>query len=117
MTARVLTALGIFVGLLGLYLLSSPGRIDFIDGQYRYDVARSWLDVGEPVVRDPALRALGAPVDARTGKAYAWYNAASSLTPLPFMAVARWVGGDAVDRDRFAFSSPARYSARWCPRC
>lgn len=101
---RALTTLGVFVALFGVYLLSSPGRIDFIDGQYRYDVARSWLDIGEPVVRDPTLRALGAPVDARTGKAYAWYNAAPSLTPVPLMRVARWVGGDAVDRDRFVFS-------------
>ena len=102
--ARALAALGLFVGLSGLYLLSGPGRIDFIDGQYRYEVARSWLDVGEPVVRDPALRALGASIDPRTGKAYAWYNAAPSLTPLPLMLLAKRLGGEGADRDRFAFS-------------
>jgi hypothetical protein len=101
---RALGALGVFVGLFGLYLLTSPGRIDFIDGQYRYEIARSWLDIGEPVIRDPVLRALGASVDARTGHAYSWYNAAPSLTPVPLMWVARRLGGYGADRDRFAFS-------------
>jgi hypothetical protein len=105
--ARALGTLGVFVALLGLYLLASPGRIDFIDGQYRYEVARSWLDIGEPSIRDPMLRELGASVDERTGKAYSWYNAAPSLTPLPLMWVARMLGGDAADQDRFAFSLTA----------
>jgi hypothetical protein len=101
---RVLGALGLLIGLLGVYLLTSPGRIDFIDGQYRYEVSRGWLDVGRPVIRDRTLRALGAPADPRTGTVYSWYNAAPSLTPLPLMQVGRWLGGDGAERDRFVFS-------------
>lgn len=101
---RARAALGLLVGLCGLYLLASPGRIDFIDGQYRYEVARSWLDLGAPLIRDPTLRALGASVDARTGNAYSWYGAAPSLTPLPLMWIARQAGGESAERDRFAFS-------------
>ena len=102
--ARIFAAAGVFASLLGVYLLTSPGRIDFIDGQYRYEVARSWLDVGAPVIRDTVLRKLGAPVDPRSGESYAMYNAAPSLTPVPLMWIARKIGGDAADRDRFAFS-------------
>jgi len=101
---RIVCALGVFFTLLGLYLLTNPGRIDFIDGQYRYEVARSWLDVGEPVIRDPALLALGAAVNPSSGKAYSGYNAGPSLTPAPLMALSRWLPGGTADRDRFAFS-------------
>ena len=37
-------ALGVSLVLLGLYVLTSPGRIDMVDGQVRYEVARNWID-------------------------------------------------------------------------
>src|SRR5271157_3599776 len=46
-------ASGIFLLVLAIYVLSSPGRIDIIDGQARYDVAYNWLLEGRPVLRDP----------------------------------------------------------------
>lgn len=104
---RALSTLGLFLGLLGSYLLTSPGRIDFIDGQHRYEVARSWLDVGEPLIQDPALRRLGVVGNPGTGKAYSYYNAAPSITPMPLMAASRWLPGHTPDRDRLAFSLTA----------
>jgi hypothetical protein len=96
---------GVFLTLLGLYTLTAPGRIDMIDGQWRYDVARNWLDRGEPVVTDQYLLGTGgATVDRRTGTHYAVYNAAPSITPMPFMLVSRCLPGHTPERDQFAFS-------------
>ena len=52
---RVLSALGLSVSLLGVYVLTNAGRIDIIDGQIRYEVAANWLTTGEPTLRDRAL--------------------------------------------------------------
>ena len=37
----MLCAAGVFVALLAVYLLTAPGRIDTVDGQWRYDVAKN----------------------------------------------------------------------------
>jgi hypothetical protein len=102
---RWLCVAGLFPALLGLYLLTTPGRIDTIDGQWRYDVARNWLDTGQPVVADPYLLATRLQLLNRgTGKSYAPYNAAPSLAPIPLMAISRLLPGHSAERDRFAFT-------------
>src|SRR6202035_4538437 len=102
---RLICATGVFVALLGLYLLTAPGRIDIIDGQWRYEVARNWLDTGEPVVADRWLLATrGQMLNPGNGKSYSVYNAAPSVTPMPLMLLSRLLPGHNTERDHFAFS-------------
>ena len=101
--ARVLSALGISSSLLAVYVLTSAGRIDIIDGQLRYEVAANWLETGEPTIRDRALA--GTVFAIRTERAtYAAYNAGASVSAMPLMLLSRLLPGHTVERDRFAFS-------------
>lgn len=102
---RLLCAGGFFLTLLGIYLLTTPGRIDIVDGQWRYEVARNWLGTGEPSAAHPyALPTYGRLVNPATGKIYSVYNAAPSITPMPFMFLSRLLPGHTVERDQFAFT-------------
>src|SRR5437016_4921683 len=102
---RMLCAAGVFVALLAVYLLTAPGRIDTVDGQWRYDVAKNWLDDRGPVVTDRYLLASGEQlINPATRKSYSFYNAAPSVTPMPLMALSRLLPGHNAERDRFAFT-------------
>jgi hypothetical protein len=102
---RMLCAAGVFLALLAVYLLSAPGRIDTVDGQWRYDVAQNWLSARGPVVTDPYLLASGEQtVNPATRRNYAMYNAAPSLTPLPLMLFGRLLPGHTTARDQFVFA-------------
>ena len=98
---RALTAFGLWLGVAAIYVLSSPGRIDSVDGQIRFEVANNILTIGEPVLRDPAIRHWGTPAEE---KVYAKYGAGASIAALPMV----WLGGLAEDpfgeRRRFFFS-------------
>jgi hypothetical protein len=108
---RAACAAGVFLALLGVYLLTSPGRIDTIDGQHRYDVSKNLIEAGEPTLTDPWLNFFVA-WNERTGKRYATYNAGASVTPLPLMALSRLLPGHDAERDRFAFVlTPAFFGA------
>jgi hypothetical protein len=101
---RGLCSVSVFLVLLGIYLLTNPGRIDSIDGQYRWEISKNWIDSGEPSVQDPRLY-FWAHQDHNTGKWYSNYNAAASVTPMPLMAISRLLPGDReYERDRFAFA-------------
>ena len=43
---RLVSAAGIFVLTAALYCIASPGQIDIIDGQYRFDVAKNLVTLG-----------------------------------------------------------------------
>src|SRR3954454_19871482 len=43
---------GQFLFVFSAVALSGPGRIDIVDGQTRYEVARSLVDHGDHVIRD-----------------------------------------------------------------
>lgn len=102
---RLLCAAGVSLALLGLYWVTTAGRIDIIDGQWRYEAAKNWLRSGEPSVRDPFLLSThGELTDPRSGKGFAVYNAAPSITPMPLMLISRLLPGHTVERDQFAFS-------------
>ena len=104
-TSRRWCATGVFLALLGIYFLTAPGRIDSIDGQFRYEVAKNWLDRGEPLVADPYLRpTVGHLLNPKTGKTYSGYNAAPSVTAMPLLLLSRLLPGRHVERDHFAFS-------------
>jgi hypothetical protein len=93
-------AAGVFLVVLAAYLLSGPGRIDIIDGQFRFDVTRSLLDGAGVRVRDPALPVFTLGVD---GQRYAFYGPGASLTGAPLVALSRWIGGDR-NTEMFFFS-------------
>ena len=98
-----LAASGLFLFLLASYVLTNAGRIDIIDGQVRYDVAKNWIEVSDPIVRDPAL--FVSPYLVKKGQpSYSTYNGAASVTPMPLMALSRLLPGHTEERDRFAFS-------------
>jgi hypothetical protein len=103
---HAIAALGLFLVLAGLYIYTSPGRIDIIDGQFRYEVARNWLDRGQPIVVDRALIPIGLSVRTPHG-VYAKYNAAASLTAMPLMLLSRALPGHNVERDQFMFAMTA----------
>src|SRR6266704_3632323 len=48
-----LVLVGQFLFVFALVALSGPGRIDIVDGQTRYEVARSLVEHGDSVIRDP----------------------------------------------------------------
>ena len=82
---RALPHLALFLVLTGVYVLSGPGRIDIIDGQYRFDVTRSLVEVGRPTLRDPMLDAWSGRSD---GSRYSGYGPAASLAAVPLVAFA-----------------------------
>ena len=44
---------GLFLTMFAVVALSGPGRIDIVDGQTRYEVARSLVEHGDSIIRDP----------------------------------------------------------------
>jgi hypothetical protein len=89
--------------LASVYVLSGSGRIDIIDGQARYEVAKNWLDSGEPVILDPYAAIPELRLESG-GKLYAVYNAAPSVAAMPLMLAERALPGHSAERERFAFS-------------
>jgi len=44
---------GLFLTVFAVVALSGPGRIDIVDGQTRYEVARGLVEHGDSIIRDP----------------------------------------------------------------
>ena len=98
---RALPHVALFLFLTGVYVLTGPGRIDIIDGQYRFEVSRSLVEVGNTTLRDPVLdRGLIGPDGAR----YSGYGPAASLTAVPLVAVAHAVAPGDRELAQFLFS-------------
>jgi hypothetical protein len=53
-----LSLVGLFLAVFGLLFLSGPGRIDIVDGQVRYEVARSMALYGDSLPADVHLVAV-----------------------------------------------------------
>ena len=68
---------GLFLTVFAVVALSGPGRIDIVDGQTRYEVARSLIDHGDLVIRDPNIWFAVFP--GRDGQRYAKYRFPQSL--------------------------------------
>ena len=94
---RAAALVGLLLLVLSVYALSGPGRIDIIDGQYRYEVTRNLIREGRPVLHD---RFLGGPagIDGR----YAFYGPAASVAAMPLV----WLASeDELGRFLFSFTS------------
>ncbi|MEO7193061.1 MAG: hypothetical protein ABI051_18590 [Vicinamibacterales bacterium] len=98
--ASFIAAIGVFLIVSAVYALANAGRIDIIDGQYRFEVAENLLHSSSLQVLDPFL------ADAVPGRAgnYSHYGIAGSITPLPLMAAASLGAQAARDREQFFFS-------------
>ncbi|HSM12669.1 MAG TPA: hypothetical protein VLA66_01250 [Thermoanaerobaculia bacterium] len=95
-------AIAVLLIALGVYVLSSPGRLDTIDAQTRFEVARNWWIAGTPEVRDPAVTS--STFTGPDGRRFAAYNAPASLLASPLLAVTRALGGRSEDALQFGFS-------------
>ena len=83
-----------------MYGAAAPGRIDMIDGQYRFEVARNILDHGSVQIGDLHL---GGSVPGVLGE-YSPYGISGSLVGLPLVLISRALGPYSIDRDQFFFS-------------
>jgi len=96
-------ASGLFLFVLACYVLTSPGRIDIIDGQIRFDVAYNWLRLGHPVVRDPWVgMILG--VTGKNGAVYSFYGAPASVLSMPLLWLGMQFSPQNVALSHFLFS-------------
>jgi hypothetical protein len=100
MRARTLTALGVGLFVAAVYVATGPGRVDIIDGQYRFEVARNLVEYSSIQVRDPFL------TDAVKGLlgAYSPYGLSGSLSAVPLVALSSLFGAPSQDRQQFLFS-------------
>jgi hypothetical protein len=62
----------LFLFVFAVVALSGPGRIDIVDGQTRYEVARSLVDHGDSQIRDPHVWFVVFP--GRNGMPYTTYR-------------------------------------------
>jgi hypothetical protein len=95
-------ASGLFLVVLSIYVLTSPGRIDITDGQQRYEVAYNWLVEGRPVFRDPWLKELSVP--GRDGLRYSLYGAPASIFSMPLVWSGVRIEDSSRETSRFLFS-------------
>jgi Glycosyl transferase family 2 len=91
---------GVFLLVMSVYTIAGPGRIDMIDGQYRFEVAHNILASGSTEIYDKALPAMPATAD---GRHYSPYSLSSSLVSVPLVWLAR-ATGDSLEREHFLFS-------------
>jgi hypothetical protein len=94
--------IGLFFFIGAVYFGTNPGRIDIIDGQFRYEVSRNLVRIGRPVITDPFL--LGGNVPGLNGARYSYYNAAPSVAGMPWVWLGRIAGDPAGERQRFLFA-------------
>jgi len=95
-----LLPLGVFLFCAAVYGAAGPGRIDMIDGQYRFEVARNILDYHSVQIGDVFL---GGSVSGVLGE-YSSYGISGSLVALPLVLVSRALGATSIERDQFFFS-------------
>jgi hypothetical protein len=91
---------GAFLLFLSIYTLTGPGRIDMIDGQYRFEVSWNMVDLGRPIVRDAFLQARTGVDGAR----YSYYGPAASVAGAPLVAIGYVFGDEDGELARFLFS-------------
>ena len=84
-------ALGLYLVVAALYVLSSPGRIDIVDGQVRFEATRSLVEEGRPALHDSFVQPYGTRMP--DGSIYSAYGAGPQVVAMPLV----WLGGLADD--------------------
>jgi len=100
-TRFLLTLAGIFLFVFGVVALSGPGRIDIIDGQARFEVAKSLALHGDVVVRNPSVGFSVFP--GRDGQPYSYYRFPHSVLGAVAILVSDLTGSDREARRHFFF--------------
>ncbi len=93
---------GLLLSVFALVCLSGPGRIDIVDGQARYEVARSLVEHGDLVIRDPNVWFSVLP--GRDGRLYSNYRFPHSLVGVVAILAADAVGPVSESRRHFFFT-------------
>ena len=96
-------AAGLFLLVLAIYVLSSPGRIDIVDGQARFDVSYNLVVQGRPVVTDRWIQSFMTVGDGE-GVLYSHYGAPGSVFPMPLVWLGLHEGGPDRELSRLLFS-------------
>ena len=109
---RLGSTLGVFLFVFALAALTGPGRIDIVDGQARYEVARSVVDHGDMAIRDPHIWFGRFP--GRAGRDYTSYRFPQSLLGVAAIWCADLTSGKAgatEARRHFLFSLTSAVAA------
>jgi len=93
---------GLFLAVLAVVALSGPGRIDIVDGQTRYEVARSLVEHGDSVIRDPNVWFVVFP--GRDGRRYTKYRFPQSAAGVAAILAADRSGPANEGRRHFYFT-------------
>ena len=93
---------GLFLTVFAVTALSGPGRIDIVDGQTRYEVARSLVEHGDSVIRDPDVWFAVFP--GREGQRYAKYRFPHSVIGMIAILAADYSGPINEGRRHFYFT-------------
>src|SRR6476620_3240536 len=94
--------LGLFLTVFAVLALSGPGRIDIIDGQARYEVARSLVEHGDTIIRDSNVWYPVLP--GREGNLSTPYRIPHSLLGVPAIWLADATGPVSEGRRHFFFA-------------
>lgn len=95
-----------------VYAITSPGRFDLIDTQWRYEVASNLLRHGSPHIQDPALLQFGLQAVGSDGRAYSRHSVGGSIAGLPALLLGRLVSGVDSEFERFCYTlANAAYGA------
>ncbi|MEW6265012.1 MAG: hypothetical protein AB1641_18205 [Thermodesulfobacteriota bacterium] len=97
----VYAALFVLIG--SIYILTSPGRIDIVDGQCRYEAARNFFIYGKPIFKDSFLIQIH-PRPGRGGDYFPGIGLGGSLAALPLTALGLSADDTRADFSRFTFS-------------
>ena len=102
-SSRRWIACGVFLVVLGVYVLTSPGRIDIVDGQARFDVAYNWIVTGRPIIRDVWISPFMS-VAGQGGLRYSYYGAPASVFSIPLVWLGLHYYAPAIQPSQFLFS-------------
>jgi hypothetical protein len=105
----LVTLVGVILFVFGVVALSGPGRIDIVDGQARFEVAKSLALHGDFVVRNPAVWFSVFP--GRHGDPYSYYRFPHSIVGAVAILVSDLTGPDWDGRRHFFFALASAVAA------
>ena len=105
----LVTLVGLILFVFGVVALSGPGRIDIVDGQARFEVAKSLALHGDFVVRNPAVWFSVLP--GRHGDSYSQYRFPHSVVGAVAILVSDLTGPDWDGRRHFFFALASAVAA------
>jgi hypothetical protein len=93
--------------------LSGPGRIDIVDGQTRYEVARNLVEHGDSRIRDPRVTFVVFP--GRGGDRYTTYRFPQSVLGAGAIVLADATGPASEGRRHFFFTLTSAFACALLP--